>query len=317
VTRDAVRNILSFDVEDWHQSTFDARLPITARVPEATSRILDLCAAAGARGTFFVLGLVARAWPDLVRRIRDAGHEVALHGMAHAPVHAMTPDAFRADVRESRDLVEQAAGVSVAGYRAPDFSITRPSLWALQVLAEEGFLYDSSIFPFDGPRYGIAESFPLPYRVLCPGAELVELPLATTRLLGRPLPAAGGGYFRLFPYAWNRRAVRRMNGLGSPAMTYFHPYEIDAEEIPRSPHRIPLSLRLSQGTGRRGVERRLARLAREFSWETARDLVLGGVDRLTAGRRLDLREWPSAPARWDVVPQGRPQAAPGPSGPLR
>jgi polysaccharide deacetylase family protein (PEP-CTERM system associated) len=243
----AVRNILSFDVEDWHQSTFDARLPITARVPGATSRILDLCAAAGARGTFFVLGLVARAYPDLVRRIRDAGHEVALHGLAHAPVHAMTPDAFRADVRESRDLVEQAAGVSVAGYRAPDFSITRPSLWALQVLAEEGFLYDSSVFPFDGPRYGIAESFPLPYRVLCPGAELVEFPLATTRLLGRPLPAAGGGYFRLFPYAWHRRAVRRINGLGSPAMTYFHPYEIDAEEIPRSPHRIPLSLRLSQG----------------------------------------------------------------------
>jgi polysaccharide deacetylase family protein (PEP-CTERM system associated) len=317
VSRNAVRNILSFDVEDWHQSTFDARLPITARVPEATARILDLCGAAGARGTFFVLGLVARAYPDLVRRIRDAGHEVALHGMAHAPVHAMTPDAFRDDVRASRDLVEQAAGVSVAGYRAPDFSITRPSLWALQILAEEGFLYDSSIFPFDGPRYGIAESFPLPYRVLCPRAELVEFPLATTRLLGRPFPAAGGGYFRLFPYAWNHRAMRRINGLGSPAMTYFHPYEIDAEEIPRSPHRLPLSLRLSQGTGRRGVERRLGRLLRDFSWETARDLVLRGLDRLTAGRRLDLREWPSTPARWDDVPQGRAQTAPGLSGPLR
>lgn len=317
MTPDAVRNILSFDVEDWHQSTFDARLPITPRVPEATSRILDLCAAAGARGTFFVLGLVARAWPDLVRRIRDAGHEVALHGLAHAPVHAMTPEAFRADVRASRDLVEQAAGVSVAGYRAPDFSITRSSLWALQVLAEQGFLYDSSIFPFDGPRYGIAESFPLPYRVLCPGAELVEFPLATTRLLGRPLPAAGGGYFRLFPYAWNRRAMRRINRLGSPAMTYFHPYEIDAEEIPRSPHRIPLSLRLSQGTGRRGVERRLGRLVRDFSWETARDLVLQGVDRLTCGRRLDLREWPLTPARWDDVPPGPAPSTHGPSGPLR
>lgn len=268
-------------------------------MPDATSRILDLCAAAGARGTFFVLGLVARAYPDLVRRIAAAGHEVALHGMAHAPVHAMTADAFRADLRTSRDLVEQAAGGTVAGYRAPDFSITRPSLWALQVLAEERFLYDSSLFPFDGPRYGIAESYVLPYRVLCDGGTLVEFPLATTEIFGRRLPAAGGGYFRLFPYAWNRRAMRRLNRLGSPAMTYFHPYEIDADEIRRSPHRIPLRLRWSQGTGRRGVERRLARLLRDFTWRPAREWIEAGGAGLVAGRRLDLRGWPATRARWE------------------
>lgn len=297
-----MKNILSFDVEDWHQSTLDLSLPITRRVLDNTGRILDLCAAGGARGTFFVLGLVASAYPGLVRRIAAAGHEVALHGMAHAPVHAMTRGAFRDDVRQSRDLVEQAAGGAIAGYRAPDFSITRESLWALQVLAEEGFRYDSSLFPFAGPRYGIAESFPLPYRVLCQGGTLVEVPLATVRLFGRRCPAAGGGYFRLFPYGYHRMAMRRINRLGSPAMTYFHPYEIDPDEIRRSPHRIPLRLRVSQGTGRRGVAGKLVRLMRDFAWSPARDLLEEDDGRLVSGRRLDLRGWPEAPARWDDAP---------------
>jgi polysaccharide deacetylase family protein (PEP-CTERM system associated) len=296
-----VRNILTFDVEDWHQSTFDLSLPITRRVLDNTARILDLCGACGARGTFFVLGLVARDYPDLVRRIDSAGHEVALHGMAHAAVSAMTPEVFRADVRRSKDLVEQAAGAALAGYRAPDFSITRDSLWALQILAEEGLRYDSSLFPFDGPRYGIGESYPLPYRVLCGAGTIVEFPLLTTRLLGRRIPAAGGGYFRLFPYAYHRMAVRRVNRLGLPAMTYFHPYEIDADEIPSSPHRIPLRLRLSQGLGRRGVERRLGRLLREFSWSTAREWLDAGSG-LVGERQLDLRGWPGAPARWSEAP---------------
>ena len=291
-------NILSFDVEDWQQSTLDLSLPITRRVVDNTARILDLCAARGARGTFFVLGLVARAYPDLLRRIAAEGHEVALHGMAHAPVHAMTPEAFRADLRASRALVEQAAGGPLAGYRAPDFSITRDSLWALQILAEEGFRYDSSLFPFAGPRYGLPESFPFPYRVLCPAGELVEFPLATAGVFGRRVPAAGGGYFRTLPYAWHRRAVRRLNRDGSPAMTYFHPYEIDTDEIRRSPHPIPVSLRLSQGLGRSRVERRLARLLGEFAWGTARDQIDAGADRLVASRRLDLRAWPAAPPRW-------------------
>jgi len=293
-------NILSFDVEDWQQSTLDLTLPITRRVLDNTARILDLCAAAGARGTFFVLGLVAREYPALVRRIAAAGHEVALHGMAHAPVHAMNPGTFRADLRASRDLVEQAAGTRVSGYRAPDFSISRESFWALQVLAEEGFRYDSSLFPFSGTRYGIAESFRLPYRVLCPAGELVEFPLATASLFGRRVPAAGGGYFRTFPYFWHRNAVRRLNRDGSPAMTYFHPYEIDPDEIRRSPHSIPLRLRLSQGIGRAGVERRLGRLLRDFRWGTAAAWLAADTARLTGDRTLDLRGWPAQAPRWSA-----------------
>ena len=296
--RGPLKNILSFDVEDWQQSTLDLGLPITRRVLDNTARILDLCAAAGARGTFFVLGLVARDYPDLVRRIAAAGHEVALHGMAHAPVRAMTREAFRADLRASRSLVEQAAGAALRGYRAPDFSIDRASLWALQILAEEGFRYVSSLFPFSGPRYGIAESFPLPYRVLCPAGTLVEFPLATARLFGRRIPAAGGGYFRLFPYAYHRAAIRRLNRIGSPAMSYFHPYEIDPEEIRRSPHAIPFRLRLSQGIGRAGVERRLTRLLREFTWAPADDWLAGDPRGLVGERRLDLRAWPDRPPLW-------------------
>jgi polysaccharide deacetylase family protein (PEP-CTERM system associated) len=293
-----MRNILSFDVEDWHQSTFDFDLPISTRVVDNTARILDLCALAGARGTFFVLGLVAAAHPGLVRRIHDAGHEVASHGHDHRPVHSMTPDRFRDDLKRSRDLIEQAAGTRVTGYRAPDFSITADSLWALSALVDEGYGYDSSLFPFAGPRYGIAEAFDAPFAVRTSAGTLVEFPLATTALLGRRMPAAGGGYFRLFPYWFHGAAVRRLNRRGVPAVAYFHPYEVDTEEIPRSPHALPLGLRLSQGLGRAGVARRLARLLGEFAWGPAAAwMEEAGA---TEDRWLDLTALPAGLPRWTV-----------------
>jgi peptidoglycan-N-acetylglucosamine deacetylase len=282
-----VANILSFDVEDWPQSTLNFDLPVTSRVVDNTARILDLCAEAGVKGTFFVLGLVAGAFPELVRRIYDAGHEVASHGHDHRPVHAMTPASFKEDLRRSRGLIEQAAGASVIGYRAPDFSIRRESLWALRVLAEEKYRYDSSVFPFSGPRYGFAEAFPAPFLAHTTAGDLVELPLATVDWLGLRVPAAGGGYFRLFPYPWHRWAVARLNRAGVPATSYFHPYEIDGDELRCSPHPIPLSLRLSQGTLRSSVARKLRRLLADFPWVPARD-ALAGSPELTGTRRLDL-----------------------------
>jgi len=291
-----MRNILSFDVEDWHQSTFDFELPITTRVVDNTARILDLCAGTGTCATFFVLGLVAAAHPGLVRRIHDAGHEVASHGHDHRPVQAMTPAGFRDDLRRSRNLIEQAAGVGVAGYRAPDFSIPTRALWALTILAEEGYRYDSSLFPFAGPRYGIAEAFDAPFRVRTTAGDLVEFPLATTELLGRRFPAVGGGYFRLFPYWYHGAAVRRLNRRGAPAVAYFHPYEVDTEEIPRSPHAIPLGLRLTQGLGRSRVAPGLLRLLADFSWGPASAwLDEAGI---TAGRSLDLTGLPAGLPRW-------------------
>jgi polysaccharide deacetylase family protein (PEP-CTERM system associated) len=290
-------NILSFDVEDWPQSTLDFSLPVTRRVVDNTARVLDLCGEAGVTGTFFVLGLVAESFPDLVARIRDAGHEVASHGHDHRPVHAMTPAAFRDDLRRSRTSIEQAAGTRVLGYRAPDFSISRTSLWALVVLAEEGYAYDSSLFPFSGPRYGVAESFAAPCQVQTGAGGLVEFPLTTTEWLGRRWPAAGGGYFRLLPHAWHRAAIARLNRGGSPATSYFHPYETDTRELRSSPHRIPLLLRLSQGLGRSRVAPRLRLLLGEFRWGPARDHLPRGAA-LTGGRTLDLTSLASSGPLW-------------------
>jgi len=294
----AIRNILTFDVEDWPQSTFNHDLPITARVRDNTLRILDLLDPGRARGTFFVLGLVAEKFPDLVREIRRRGHEVASHGFSHRPVYEMTPDRFRADLRASIAAIEDAAGSRVLGYRAPDFSIPSSSLWALEVLAAEGLSYDSSIFPIAGPRYGIREGFTAPGLVRCREERtLIEFPMATTQYLGFRLPAAGGGYFRLWPYAHTRLAISRLNRAGHPATSYFHPYETDPGEFKESPHRIPLLLRLSQGLGRAGMPGRLRRLLSDFAWGPARD-HLGAGEALTGHRILDLTQLPEGEPRW-------------------
>ena len=295
-----VNNILSFDVEDWPQSTLDLSLPVSRRVCDNTYRLLDLLGEAGARGTFFVLGLVVEAFPDLVRRIRDAGHELASHGYSHRRVDRMQPEEFRADLRRSLSLIEDAAGERVLGYRAPDFSIGGRSFWALEILAEEGILYDSSIFPISGPRYGVRAAFTVPFRVRSAfSMEFVEFPLTTISCLRNRLPAAGGGYFRLLPYRVSRAAIARINRQGVPATTYFHPYELDPTEFEDSPHRIPFFLRLSQGLMRTRVEGRLRRILRDFSWCPARDWIGVGAT-LTGSRVLDLTPLPVGEARWLV-----------------
>ncbi|MBI4241874.1 MAG: DUF3473 domain-containing protein [Candidatus Rokubacteria bacterium] len=295
-----LQNILTFDVEDWPQSTLDLSLPLTPRVRDNTHRVLDLLAGVGVRGTFFVLGLVAETFPDLVRRIREGGHELASHGYSHRPVHGMRPEEFRTDLRRSIASIEDAGGTRVLGYRAPDFSILARDWWALEIMAEEGLRYDSSIFPFAGPRYGVRAAFALPFQVLsASGSKFVEFPLTTVECLGVRLPAAGGGYFRLAPYCVSRAAIARLNRRGAPATCYFHPYEMDAEEIARSRQAIPWSLRLSQGLMRARVAGKLRRLLGDFSWCPAGDW-LGRPGEATGGRALDLTPWPGSEPRWLV-----------------
>lgn len=293
-----IANVLTVDVEDWHQSTLDFDLPVSSRVCDNTYRLLDLMAGGGVHATFFVLGVVVERFPEIARRIVEGGHEVASHGWSHRPVYALGVEAFRREVRDSVAALQAATGTKVLGFRAPDFSIREDSFWAFPILAEEGIVYDSSIYPIAGPRYGVRSAFRGPWRIRCPaGGELIELPLTTVEWRGRRAPVAGGGYFRLLPYVLTRAAIRHVNRAGLPANAYFHPYELDTEEIPTSKHRIPLKLRLSQHLFRGRVESRLRRLLRDFRWVPAREL-LASAGTLTRGRVLELASPVTRAPRW-------------------
>jgi polysaccharide deacetylase family protein (PEP-CTERM system associated) len=231
-------NAMTIDVEDYfHVSAFDGVLPRTewesleSRVCANTERLLDIFAEYEVRGTFFVLGWVAERFPALVRRIALAGHEIASHGFAHRLIYDQTPAAFREDVRRAKGVLEDAGGRIVNGYRAPSYSITPRSLWALDVLLEEGYRYDSSIFPIRHDRYGIPVSARSPYVIERSTGTLVEVPGSTATAGPFNLPIAGGGYFRILPYWWTRWGIARVNQVeGRAAVFYLHPWEIDPEQ---------------------------------------------------------------------------------------
>jgi polysaccharide deacetylase family protein (PEP-CTERM system associated) len=229
---------MTVDVEDYfHVSVFDKVIPrsqwpeMASRVVQNTTRLLDLFEEFKVHATFFVLGWVAERHPGLVKAIASRGHEVASHGYAHHLIYTQTPAAFREDVRRAKRLLEDAIGLAVDGYRAPSFSVTSQSLWALDVLIEEGYAYDASIFPIRHDRYGIPSSPRHPYVIHQNGRTLKEVPGSTVRVGPLNLPVAGGGYFRLLPYAWTRWGISRLNGREHrPAVFYIHPWEIDADQ---------------------------------------------------------------------------------------
>jgi polysaccharide deacetylase family protein (PEP-CTERM system associated) len=275
---DGPRNVMTVDVEDYfHVSALAASAPrdrwpaFESRVEASTGRLLDLFDEAGVTVTCFVLGWVADRHPDLVRAIAARGHEVASHGYWHQLVYDLSPEGFREDVRRSKGLLEDLSGQAVAGYRAPSFSITRRSLWALDVLIEEGYTYDTSIFPVRHDRYGIADAPRLPYRVTRPAGTIVEVPPATVRLAGQNLPVAGGGYFRLLPYAWHRLGIGRLNRTDkAAAVFYLHPWEID----PGQP-RLPASAvsRFRHYTNLHRTEGRLRRLLHDAPFGSMRQML--------------------------------------------
>jgi polysaccharide deacetylase family protein (PEP-CTERM system associated) len=228
-------NAFSVDVEDYyHVSVFRSGVAPTewgsfeSRVERNVDRVLALCADFDVRGTFFTLGDVARRFPAVVRRIAAAGHEVASHGMSHEKLSALDRAAAREEIRASKALLEDVSGAPVRGYRAPSFSIVAGTLWALDELVDAGYAYDSSIFPIGRPDYGVADAPRDPYVATTPaGRSLVEFPLTVAPLLGRAVPVAGGGYFRLLPYAVTSWGFRRVNAAGRSGMFYLHPWEID------------------------------------------------------------------------------------------
>ncbi len=237
--------ILSFDVEEHYRIesaaglTFaeDDRAYYRGRVELATCWLLDQLERFETRATFFVIGEVARQNPALVRAIHRAGHELASHSWDHRRLHALTPDVFREDVRRTKDTLEQLTGEPVVGYRAPTFSLVRQTAWAVEVLAELGMEYDSSIFPVRHDRYGVPDAPRMPFCLRGAGAGLLELPPATLRCLGFNLPVGGGGYFRLLPTFLLQRALAQLDH-GTPTSVttlYFHPWEFDPGQA-----RLPL-----------------------------------------------------------------------------
>ena len=274
----SVLNALTVDVEDYFQvSGFAGSIPqsqwasMESRVCRNTERLLALFGETEVKATFFVLGWVAERFPELVKRIHADGHELASHSYDHALVYDKTPEGFAADLRRARCAIEDASGVKVDGYRAPSFSITDRSLWALDVLVAEGYRYDSSIYPIRHDRYGIPSWSRHIHEVRRQGGSIWELPGSTIARGGMNLPIGGGGYFRLLPYWWTRRGIAALNREEQrPAIFYVHPWEIDPDQ-PRI--RAAALSRLRHYYNLDQTESRLKRLLSEFSFGRVSDVL--------------------------------------------
>jgi len=273
-------NILTVDVEDYFQvSAFEHRIQrdqwagFPSRVEANTDRLLQIFADCQVSGTFFVLGWVAKHFPGLVRRIADAGHELASHGYWHKLVYSLTPDEFRQDIRDSVAAIGDAAGVTVTAYRAPSFSITNRSMWALDVLVEEGFTIDSSIFPIRHDRYGVPDARPDIHIRQTAAGPITEIP-PSVGMLGPFKVPVGGGYFRLLPYALTDRAVRSIQTLQRPAMLYLHPWEVDPQQ-PRM-QGVGARSRFRHYVGLQHTEQRLTKLLTNHPFTSMEEVVRRG-----------------------------------------
>jgi len=273
---------MTVDVEDYFQvSAFDGVVSrgnwdqYESRVVANTRRLLDLLDRTKTTSTFFILGWVAERHASLVREIVAQGHEVASHGYNHQLAYLLTPQQFREDVRSAKATLEAVAGRPVLGYRAPSYSIVSSNLWALDVLIEEGYVYDASIFPIRHDRYGIPDATRHIHELKRPTGTLLEFPVSTVRMGNINLPVTGGGYFRLLPYQWTTWGIRRVNNEGQPAMFYVHPWEIDPDQPRMDVGRLT---RVRHYGGLSSTEQRLAKLLQQFRFASVSSVMnLAGV----------------------------------------
>jgi polysaccharide deacetylase family protein (PEP-CTERM system associated) len=268
-----ITNALTIDFEDWYQGLeiphaewgrFDDRIVSVGR------RLLEILDRANVKATFFVLGFVAEKHPEIVREIAAAGHELATHGYSHTLIYRQTPDVFREELKRALAAVEQVTGEKVLGHRAPFFSITKQSLWALDILGELGVRYDTSIFPVMNYRYGIEDAPRWTYDIDANGHPVREFPISTWRILGKNIPIAGGAYFRIFPYAITRAGFRSINRGGKPAVFYLHPWEIDPDH-PRID--LPRRIAATHYFNLKATEGRLVRLLHDFRFAPMKEIV--------------------------------------------
>lgn len=264
-------NALSVDIEDWFQvGAFENTIKrddwehLERRVERNTDACIALFGEAGVKATFFTLGWVAERHPALIRRIVEAGHEVASHGYGHERVFTLDRARFAANIARTRALLEDAGGMPVTGYRAPSFSIDARTPWAHEELAAAGYTYSSSVAPIKHDHYGWPEAPRFAFRPVT-GSALIELPVTTAKLGARTLAAGGGGFFRLLPYGFSTWAIRQVNRAGAPASFYFHPWEIDPDQ-PRVKD-APLRSKLRHYPNLKVMAPKLKRLARAFAWD--------------------------------------------------
>ncbi len=275
---DGARNCITFDVEDYFQvETFRPFVEYDnwdsheLRVEKNVRRLLEILDAYDVKSTFFVLGWIAERVPQIVLEIKQLGHEIACHGYAHRMICKQTPDEFSEDIHRAKTILEDIIGEEILGYRAPTFSITPKTLWALDILAEEGFRYDSSIFPVRHDRYGFPEwKRHIDTVKLRNGHDIIEVPPVTLRMFGFNLPLAGGGYFRVSPLSLSLWVIRRMNAEKHPAVIYLHPWELDPAQ-PRVP--IPLLRRFRHYANLAATESKLRRLLLSGSFTRLRDIL--------------------------------------------
>ncbi len=274
-----MKNAMTVDVEDYFQvSAFEPYINraqwdnLEHRVERNTQHILDIFAAHNVKATFFTLGWVAERYPELIKRIVQEGHELASHGCEHVRVTQQTPAQFRADIRKAKHTLEDIAGIEVLGYRAASYSIGRDNLWALDILAEEGHQYSSSIYPVKHDLYGMPEAPRFVYHPIA-GSDFKEIPITTLKIGSTNYPCGGGGFFRLYPYLFSRWAFKRINQCDLQAgVFYFHPWEIDPNQ-PRQEN-LKLKARFRHYLNLQRMENRVMALLADFQWDTMQAIFL-------------------------------------------
>ena len=263
-----IRNVFTVDFEDWYQgievdssewNRFQDRIEIGAE------RILYLLAKYNTKATFFILGYVAERYPNLARAIQKEGHEIGTHGYSHALIYRQVQERFTTELRKSLRMLEDIIGTKVKCHRAAFFSITEKSLWALDILLEEGITCDSSIFPVHNYRYGIPNAPRVPYHIQLNGGSLLEMPISTCEFCGKSIPMAGGAYFRIYPYWLTKRLIQRVNKQGYPVIFYIHPWELDPDH-PRIS--LPRRIAVTHYYNLKSTEQNLEKLLKDFHFTT-------------------------------------------------
>lgn len=274
MAEEKITNALTIDFEDWYQGL---EIPYSEwekyedRIEAVGRRLLQILDEGKTKATFFMLGFVAEKHPALVKEIEAAGHEIGTHGFSHTLIYTQTPEVFRAEMERAIGFLEDLTGEKVVGHRAPFFSITKESLWALDILGELGIRYDSSIFPVLNYRYGIADAPRFPYQIKRENYEFTEFPVSTLKLPGVTLPISGGAYFRIYPYQLTKQALKAVNRSGNPVTFYLHPWELDPDH-PRVkvPRRIAgLTHYFNLGA----TERRFRKLLRDFRFAPMKEVL--------------------------------------------